>query len=203
MKKINKNIIYITSVYSIFLIISNIVKGEYINVLFGLCIIILMFLPKLINKRLKYRIPNSVITIYLFFLISAILLGSIYGFYDIVSYYDKILHFIAGLLSAFIAIVLLINFEKFNYKNIKFNIIYILSITSLVAVFWEIFEYGADIIFDGNAQRVIETGIHDTMQDMIIALVGAGVLCIIYIFEYKTKQKNIIQKFIKRVYENE
>ena len=46
------------------------------------------------------------------------------------------------------------------------------SITCMSAVLWEIFEYISDYIFDGNAQRVLETGINDTMQDMIAALLG-------------------------------
>lgn len=62
------------------------------------------------------------------------------------------------------------------------------SITCMSAVLWEIFEYISDYIFDGNAQRVLETGINDTMQDMIATLLGFIIFAIVYIGKKKSNR---------------
>lgn len=62
------------------------------------------------------------------------------------------------------------------------------SITCMSAVLWEIFEYISDYIFDGNAQRVLETGINDIMQDMIATLLGFIIFAIVYIGKKKSNR---------------
>ena len=53
----------------------------------------------------------------------------------------------------------------------------------MVAAGWEIFEFTADNLFGGNAQRALETGVRDTMKDIICALLGSILVVIPYIYK--------------------
>ena len=62
------------------------------------------------------------------------------------------------------------------------------SFTMLVAVGWEIFEYAINLVLHNDPQKVAETGVNDTMLDMIVCLVGA--LCLLpSFFAYFRKGK--------------
>ena len=94
---------------------------------------------------------------------------------------------------------LLILFNKYDKNSIGFNVLYMFAITLMVAACWEIFEFTADSLLGGNAQRVIETGVKDTMKDMICALSGCALVVIDYIYEYLNKSKLLITKFIENI----
>ena len=63
-----------------------------------------------------------------------------------------------------------------------FNIIFILSFTSLCACLWEVFEFTCNALVGGDAQRVALTGVSDTMWDIIVALFGAIFVSILHFF---------------------
>ena len=85
---------------------------------------------------------------------------------------------LSGLLSAAFALVLLRTFSLENARKI-FQVIFFISLTLCIAVFWEFFEFFGDTLFHRNAQRV-QTGVTDTMLDMLCALAGA----VVYSFGY-------------------
>lgn len=64
-----------------------------------------------------------------------------------------------------------------SIKNKCFNIIYMICVTLAVVSLWEIFEYSSNILFGGDAQKVV-----DTMQDIIVAFIGSLFVCLIYGF---------------------
>ena len=71
-----------------------------------------------------------------------------------------------------------------------------ISITLAIASLWECFEYCANILFGGDAQRVATTGVNDTMQDIIVAFIGSIIVSLIYSFECKTDNNGIVNSFI-------
>ena len=115
---------------------------------------------------------------------------SILNFYNNMYCYDKIIHFLSGIVISFLAIEFLTKIGYYS-KNIFYNIIFILGISSLVAVFWEYFEYISDIIFDKDAQNVLKTGVNDTMQDLIVATLGS-ILLILFDIKFS------LNKYIKK-----
>ena len=201
--KFNKLLLIVVSCISIYLNIIYIKNNNLTRLLISLSIIPLMILPYLLNKFLKYKLTDSTITIYLLFIFASILLGSLFNFYDKIPIYDKIMHFTTGFLSSMLALIILINFNKYDDNNIRFNLIFMGAITCTTALLWEIFEYVSDFIFSGNAQRVLETGIHDTMQDMIAALLAFVIFGLLYWIEKRMNLKLIISNFIEEVCLNE
>ena len=83
-------------------------------------------------------------------------------------------------------------------KNKGFNILFIISFTLMVASIWEMLEFGADTFLGMNVQHSIETGVSDTMEDILVAFLGSIIVSLSYLLE------NIVNKngFLKKVVSN-
>ena len=65
----------------------------------------------------------------------------------------------------------------------------------LIASIWEVFEYLSSYYFNVDPQKVILTGVTDTMGDMIVALFGSILVCSSYYFEHQENYNLIIRKY--------
>lgn len=203
LKKINIGIIALTIVLnSIFLGLTLFGKFDS-NILVCISLYIIVFLPIIIRKLFKIKIADSVELVFLIFIFLAQLLGSVMHFYGIIHWYDSFAHFISGALTALLALLLLLVFKKYDEKSLAFNILYMIAITLMVASFWEIFEFTADNLLGGDAQRVLATGVTDTMKDIICALLGCILVSIEYAYEQVSKTKLLVNKFLDNIKKNE
>lgn len=159
-------------------------------------IIITITLPYIIEKIFKKNLSLVIKTSYIIFIFVAQFLGVTVELYNMIPWFDKFTHWLSGVLTALLSLSLLSYIEMYDNKKVVFNIIWMISITLAVASLWECFEYVANILFGGDAQRVATTGVNDTMQDIIVAFVGSILVSVMYIFEYKTDNKRIVNSFI-------
>ncbi len=178
MRKINNLFIIITLVLAFFIIFSNIGEGPVIF-LKDSSIVLTILLPYILNKVFKLNINDGLIFIWIIFIFLAHFLGVICNLYNEWAIFDKITHTFSGVLSSGVAILIL---DKVKSKNMFFNIIFILSFTSLCACLWEVFEFTCNALVGGDAQRVALTGVSDTMWDIIVALFGAIFVSILHFF---------------------
>jgi uncharacterized membrane protein YjdF len=169
--------------------------GEII-ISFSLIIIVLM--PNIL-RRFNFRITPSIEFIYLLFIFVAQTLGSVLNFYQAFYFYDKAVHFLSGVLDSFVAIFILVRFHKYNEKSLAFNCVMIIFTVMAIAGFWEIFEYTGNLLFGGDPQKVVATGVNDTMTDIIVALLGSVLVCIAYLYEQENNKKMLIERFITEV----
>lgn len=174
MKKINISLIIITAVLSIIKVLGEL-DEELVWILKDLSIILTVSLPYIIRKIFKINISEGLSFMYIIFIFMAHYLGVIEGFYNKVPGYDKLVHTLSGALTAYIAYLILKN-KKINAT--LFNITFIIAFTFMIAGMWEMFEFICNIFFGGDAQKVIETGVDDTMWDMIVAFIGSGIFLI-------------------------
>lgn len=176
-----------------------VLTGKYDgNILVILSYYGLLLIPFII-KKFKIELPSLIETIYFVFIIVACLLGSVLKFYGIIYWFDSFVHYISGMLTAVLAFIILIKLGKFKDKDLAFNILFMILVTLSVAVLWEMFEFTADNLLGGDAQKVLETGVTDTMKDMICAFLGSCLISIMYIFEKINNKKMLISKFINRL----
>ncbi|MFA5603729.1 MAG: hypothetical protein WDA12_02610 [Bacilli bacterium] len=197
MKKFNILFVILVSILGIYMGTNNFIKGHISEALVSITILPVMILPLLLKKTLN--LTDSTVMLYLVFVFFAQFVGSMLNVYDTVPMFDKIMHLSSGVISSVLAVLLLVSFKKYDHENIGFNILFIITTTFMVAGLWEIFEYSADKVFSGDAQRVIETGINDTMQDIIAAFFGAISFCILYAYEKINKVEFVISKYIKEL----
>lgn len=181
MKKINILLIIITLIFAGFTIFSELDKGLVIF-LKDASIILTITLPYILNKVFKLNIRDGFIFIWIVFIFFAHYLGVIAEFYNKWYYFDKVVHTFSGILSSSVAIIIL---EKTKSKNLFLNILFILSFAWLCAGLWETFEFTCNALFGGDAQKVVETGVTDTMLDMIVAFIGSIFVSIYYYLKKK------------------
>lgn len=157
----------------------------------------ILLLPYLCRKFLNFKIHPVLECIYLIFIFFAQYLGSVVNLYIKTEWYDLLVHTVSGFLSGYVAIYLLIHSGYYKNKNLFFQIVYILGIASLIAVVWELLEYGMDKLFGSNTQHALETGVNDTMEDLLVAFVGGFLFMIFYSYEV-LKNKVLITRSLNR-----
>lgn len=189
MKKINNLIIILSLVIElIYFIMNPIITVD--NILLLLSYIPVIFIPRIFNfifKKSKIKITDDIEFAYLIFLILAFLFGSIMGGYSKIYWYDSFTHLLSGVFTAFMAPILLKWLNRYDKKDIIFNIIYIILITLSVAVLWECVEFTIDKVLGMDTQKVLTTGVDDTMKDMICALIGSILYSIYYLYNLNKK----------------
>lgn len=190
MKKINNILIFIFSLISICFFVKDINFGNNSRLLGDISIILVFFLPRIFKKVFKFKISSYTEFIYIIFIIIAQFLGSIVNLYNTTWWYDLFAHFVSGTLTAILALLILNVLKKDDNKF--FNIIFIISFVLMIASLWEFVEFGADTFLKMNVQHSIETGVKDTMEDMLIAFCGCIIISITYLLDKNNKLNKII-----------
>lgn len=156
--------------------------------------IILPFIPDLIAK-INLHTSTKLRLAYSSFLIIAMVFGIDLDWYKnliIFGYpsYDKIVHTLSGVFSAFLAKEILDNVYdgkdsivkssstsrtseiKVKKYSTAFAFLFIVSFVFFVAAAWECFEFSYDQLCGGHMQELNAPGVGDTMGDIISAGIG-------------------------------
>lgn len=144
--------------------------GDIVILLKNISIIFSASLLYIYQFIFKKNVNNGLIMLWIIFVFMAHFIGVIIGGYDIIPFYDKVTHTLSGILTAYAAILIS---KHYKVNNLFFSILFIISFSCFWAVIWEIFEFICNIFFGGDAQKVMETGVDDTMLDMIVAFIGS------------------------------
>lgn len=184
-------LILINSGYLLKLILSN----NESRILVTLSLYLTIWIPRIVRSTFKVKIPEYMELVYLIFIFLAQFLGSIVGLYTYVYWFDSFVHFISGVLTSIFGIAILHWFSSYDSKKIIFNIFFMIAFTLMVASMWEMFEFTLDLILNGDTQNVVETGVADTMVDMIVALLGSLLVSVYYWYEKKCNKKQFFNRY--------
>lgn len=190
-------LVLVACLYGFLLGIRTVVNGDIYGSLIRFLIILVMLIPWIIERLFKIEIPGALRTTYIIYIFAAHFLGSIVDFYHTFDNYDKLMHFLSGILTGLIAIYVMSLLKGYDKKKMTLNIIFILGFSMLIASGWEMFEFTCDNLFRKDAQNVLTTGVDDTMWDIIVAFIGSILVSILYIIEVKTKKKILVTKLVK------
>lgn len=151
------------------------VKGQMI-VGFDVTLVTILFLvfyvktKKLFHDKFSFLSPNYYY-ITMFFAFLAVFLGSYLNFYEMIPWWDTMLHFSSGILLGLVSIIAVTAFIIKNFDDIdsQIDIVFIVVVGILVsisyAVFWEFYEFCYDyIVFGGNMQRSIIVNLELPME---------------------------------------
>lgn len=129
-----------------------------------------IFAPFLLT-RTKYHLKDRELFVYYVFVFLADFLGCVVNLYNMISWYDLFTHFLSGIFTFGIGFFIL---DKVGIrgKNFFFDLFFGLCVVMLVAGMWEFFEYGADCFLGMDLQHNLDTGVADTMEDMLAAFLG-------------------------------
>lgn len=142
-----------------------------------LLVIPVLMVPMFLKKT-KFKLSSGELFWYYLFVFFSDFLGCVVNLYNTVSWYDTVVHFSSGIFTFFVGLFIIDRIDKGD-TNVWIKVIFGISFVCLIAVIWEIFEFGSDVILDLNLQHSSDTGVVDTMIDMIAAL-GGGIVGVGY-----------------------
>jgi uncharacterized membrane protein YjdF len=154
-------------------------RRDWENVFLTVCVISLTLLPALLSRRVQIVIPPEFQFISALFVFLSLFLGSAGDFYYKFWWWDLVLHtgsgFLLGIVG-FIAVFALNRSEQLPRGMRPFFVcVFAVTFAVTLGVIWEIFEFTVDRFTDANMQSQ-ETGVVDTMKDLIVDTLGAVVV---------------------------
>lgn len=155
------------------------------NGLLVLAAFLLPAVPQVLYRLCRLRPVYLLEIVFDWFVLAAVSFASLFGGYELIPYWDKILHFLSGFLFAVLGTA--VYFAKKPGHALDpadaFNAsLYTWMFAMMSAVLWEIWEYL--VSFSGaDPQHVALTGVGDTMSDMIVCTVG-GLITAISCWKY-------------------
>lgn len=177
-KLFNKILLIIMNIGTLIVATLEFAHNNYARVMTFVAIFPLLLIPFIINKT-KLKLSDKEIFLYYLFILLADFIGCVCNLYNTLSWYDIFVHFLSGMFTFVLATIIyrLIT----NDKNKILKILFCLGVVALIAIMWEVFEFSIDSLAHTNLQHNQDTGVIDTMQDMIVAILG-GILSSIYIW---------------------
>ena len=161
--------------------------GDPNNRLFS-CIMmaIASLIPFAIELIFRFRFPGLMFLFYQIYLLFAGTIGSALNVYYIVSFYDIIIHCLAGYVFALLGIFVLSKTTKYSKQTILFVALFCFLFSMACELIWELIEWTADNLFGQTAQGlpIDEYGVPlvtDTMQDMLCNFAGGIVFVLHYV----------------------
>lgn len=184
-KIINKILVVIMCLGSFSLMLYRVLQGRYARIPTDIAIYFVLLIPIILNRFIKLDDKDK-LEFYIFIFIAEFL-GCIVNLFKYISWFDTLSHFVSGIYFFTIGLKLLKIMNKFDEKNKIFNIVFAVAIALSSACIWEIFEFSIDNLFGMNLQHNIDTGVVDTMEDIIACTLGSLISGIIYFLSKKQK----------------
>ena len=171
-------------------------RRDWENVFLTVVVIGLTLLPAFVGRRYRIVFPPEFQFIAALFVVLTLFLGSAADFYYRFWWWDMVLHtgsgFLLGIIG-FLAVFLLNHTDRIP-KGITPFFLCFFAVTFAVSlgVVWEIFEYAVDCISPATNMQSRETGVVDTMQDLIVDTLGAIVVAVLGWLHVRTGRYSII-----------
>lgn len=159
----------------------------------------LTYVPYFFERKYKIFIPAEFQLLIVLFIYASVFLGEVHGFYMRFWWWDSMLHFLAGIALGVVGFAMMYIFYKSGRIVappifIAF-IAFCFSMTG--AVVWEIYEFGMDQFLGTNMQRT-ETGVVDTMIDLILNTMGAIIASVAGYLYIKKGDNILLNRLIKK-----
>ncbi len=152
------------------ILIRSIFEDRYEYALLCALVLVLLYLPDFLERKLQISIPSVLEAVILCFIFAAEILGEIEAYYVKVPYWDTMLHTIWGFLAAGIGFALADILNRSNASRLHLTPIY-MAITAFcfsmtIGALWELFEYGVDTFIGFDMQKdTIVTAINSVTLD--------------------------------------
>jgi uncharacterized membrane protein YjdF len=118
-------------------------------------------------------------------------LGGTAEFYQKIRGFDKVAHTLSGVFVALLALALFLYLERnrpLREHNTPTAVLFVFFCSMAVAGLFELCEWAAAAITGRDLQHVLGTGVNDTMQDMLVCLIGTLLFCVLIPRFYRGKQ---------------
>jgi hypothetical protein len=153
-------------------------------------IFMLMLTPSILKNRYKIFLPFELEVAIVAFIFLSVFLGDFNSFYERFPLWDGALHFQSGLLLGVLGFVMIYILNQNQKARLNLNPGFIsffaVNFSVFFGVIWEIFEFIMDSGFGFTMQ---ESGLADTMGDLIVNLIGALIVAVMGYFWMKRRNR--------------
>lgn len=165
------------------------------GIAYSLCMPLFLLISPVVYKIFRLtpvtRLTNDVL-IYAFL---AFGIGvALHKFRDWDPYYDKAVHVVAGYFFAMIGICAFYYMKREKtidpYNDLPTALVLSVTFSVTIGVIWEIMEFVLNLINHSDPQRVADTGVTDTMLDLIADL-GGAILAAYFLWLFLKKGKTV------------
>jgi len=171
--------------------------SNFLDFALSLLAMFLMFSPLLIRKEFKTNFPTLIDTLILVYLYLGTYLGSFKSFFEMIWWWDLLMHLLMGINIALISFSII-----FRLKEVKSHIqlstpmiaFFSFTISMAAGGIWEIIEYMLDSFFGFGLQKVHP----DTMIDLIFVFIGGLIVSAGGYFYTKYPRANLIEMLFSR-----
>ena len=131
----------------------------------------LLLFYRLTGLKLVHQIDFLILA----FTLIAYPLGSCLDFYARFPGYDKLIHMLSG---AFVSVLCILLYcalkpgHRIGRGDVCLAVLFTFFGSMAVAGLWELAEYGINLVTGRDVQHVLDTGVGDTMQDMLVCMIG-------------------------------
>jgi hypothetical protein len=163
----------------------------------SLLVMLFMFSPVFIRRKFKTSFPTLIDTLILVYLYLGTYLGSFKSFFEIIWWWDILMHLLMGINIALISFSII-----FRLKEVKSHIqlsplmiaFFSFTISMAAGGIWEIIEYMLDSLFGFELQKAHP----DTMIDLIFVFIGGLIVSAGGYFYAKHPRANLIELLFSR-----
>lgn len=148
-------------------------QGNWTGVFIVAQAIVVSVLPNLLHKFYQIQTPFSLRAGVVIFMSGSLMLGEVAQFYVVFWWWDLMLHFLASIGITLIAFIsLLVLFRQTEIRSTPFfTSVLAFSFSLAVAVLWEVYEFGIDLLVVSDTP--MQGSNADTMTDLIAMVVGS------------------------------
>lgn len=181
-------------------------RRNWENVFLTAVVIALTLVPAFLFRRYRVIIPPEFQLVAALFIFLSLFLGSALDFYYHFWWWDLLLHTASGFLLGIIGFVVLFVLNQTDRlpAGIKPAFLAFFGVTFAVTlgVAWEIFEFAVDRLWPHLDMQSTDTGVVDTMVDLIVDTIGAIIVALMGYAYLKTGRYSFIadgvRKFVRK-----
>jgi len=204
-------LLFIVSVLGIFIEADDSdISRNILIVIQSVVLFILSLGPSFVEKKFKIEIPDFMESIFLLFLICALILGEVVGFFVTVFWWDDMLHIISGFLVAIVGFSIINSANKNPKKPLYITpllvAVFVFCFSMTIEIIWELIEYTIDsLLLGSNMMRTVDSNtlipysglsaVKDTMHDVILAGISSLIISTLGYFDKKNNW-NLFNKWI-------
>lgn len=181
-EKIAQYVYYLIKILIIIGMVIALTNGEWIQASLVAIVFLATYIPTIIKTKYRLYMPIAFDLVIVAIIYFSFFLGSIHNYYYKFWWWDLFLHTSAGIWVGGLGFLLtyIINAQENINIHMKPGFVAFFAFTFSIAIgsMWEIFEFIMDNILGQNMQHIQESGLIDTMWDMIVNFFGALVISI-------------------------
>ena len=154
----------------------------------------LTFIPLIFDRAFKINIPAGFEILTLLFIYGLLYFGEVKGYYDKFWVLDVMLNFVLAIILGLVGLAFL--YSLYKEEKVQGNpfVIAFFAFCFAVAVgaLWEAFEFALDSSLNFQLQK----GSFDTMKDIVINIIGAGIVSWVGYFYIKSGKSGLVSNLI-------